>query len=233
MQRARRLAANALYRLRAAEIEPGVYFAYLHEGGSPVNPRANPLPSSMFDFHAKFNVGLTYHDFLAQYGTDAHCGRWAAVYERVQLTEDQRRLLAGFRREMKVLTMAGAWCGDCVEQCPIFQRFAEAAPALQLRFCDRDAHSDLQQELSICGGARVPAVVFLSEDGQEVGRYGDRTLSKYRKLAAEQLGEACPTGLAPPEQTLLAATVQDWLNEFERTQLILRTSPRLRKKHGD
>jgi thiol-disulfide isomerase/thioredoxin len=187
----------------------------------------------MFDFQAKFAAALPYQQFLEKYGADAHRSRWQAVYDRVQLTEEQRRLLGGFRREMKVLVMAGAWCGDCVEQCPIFQRFAEAASAIHLRFCDRDDHPDLQQELTICGGARVPTVVFLSEDGHEVGRYGDRTLAKYRKLAAEQFGEACSTGLVPLDSSLLTATTQDWLDEFERVQLILRTSPRLRKKHGD
>ncbi len=187
----------------------------------------------MFDFHAKFADGLSYGDFLEQYGTDAHRQRWAAVYERVRLTDEQKKLLAGFRREMKVLVLAGAWCGDCVDQCPIFEHFAQAAPNIVLRFCDRDAHPDLQQELSVCGGARVPVVVFLSEDGMEVGRYGDRTLAKYRRLAVEQVGETCSIGIVPPEDGLLSATVQDWLDEFERTQLVLRTSPRLRKKHGD
>jgi hypothetical protein len=29
------------------------------------------------------------------------------------------------------------------------------------------------------------------------------------------------------------AVVDDWLREFERVQLMLRLSPRLRQKHGD
>jgi hypothetical protein len=76
-------------------------------------------------------------------------------------------------------------------------------------------------------------VVFLSEDGQEVGRYGDRTLSKYRQMIADMTGPACPTGIVPPAHDLLAAVIQDWLNEFERAQLLLRLSARLRQKHGD
>jgi hypothetical protein len=52
-------------------------------------------------------------------------------------------------------------------------------------------------------------------------------------MAADQLGAACPTGIVPEEQSLLAAVTQDWLNEFERIQLILRTSARLRAVHGD
>ena len=30
-----------------------------------------------------------------------------------------------------------------------------------------------------------------------------------------------------------AAVLQEWLNEFERVQWMLRLSPRLRQKHGD
>jgi hypothetical protein len=76
-------------------------------------------------------------------------------------------------------------------------------------------------------------VLFLSEDGQPCGRYGDRTLSKYRDMAASQLGAACPTGIVPPDQSLTERVVQDWLNEFERIQLMLRTSTRLRELYGD
>ncbi len=186
----------------------------------------------MIDFAGKFVVGLSYGDFLAAYGADEHRRMWQGVHDRVVLTDAHHELLAGFKREMKVLCMAGAWCGDCVQQCPIFDHFAAASSRIQLRFADRDADEELKNELTVCGGARVPAVVFLSEDGQHVGRYGDGTISYYRQKAASQLGSR-PPGVAAPEGDLLAAVVQDWLNEFERIQLILRTSPRLRQKHGD
>lgn len=102
-----------------------------------------------------------------------------------------------------------------------------------MRFIDRDVRPDLRDLLAINGGHRVPVVVFLSEDWFEVSRYGERTLSTYRRLAAEQLGATCPTGLIPPATELLAASTAEWLTEFERAQLILRLSPRLRSKHDD
>lgn len=185
------------------------------------------------DFAAKFDQGLTYSDFLATYGTEEHRRRWSEFHAQVRIGQPQRALLAGFQRQMKVLCLAGAWCGDCVQQCPIFDHFAQATDKLVLRFLDRDANPEVSHELRVCGGARVPVIVFLSEDSQEVGRFGDRTLSKYRQLAADQLGPACPTGLVPPPAALTEAVTQDWLNEFERCQLILRTSARLRKLHGD
>lgn len=187
----------------------------------------------MADFPAEFAAAHSYSAFLEKFGTDEHRRRWAGVHAAISLSPDQRTLLGGFKRKLDVLCMAGAWCGDCVNQCPIFEHFERASSVIAVRFADRDDRPQLAGALRICGGARVPAVVFLSEDGHEVGRYGDRTLSKYRQLAGQLAGASCSTGLAPPPADLLAATVKDWLNEFERVQLMLRLSPRLRERHGD
>ncbi len=187
----------------------------------------------MMDFGAKFDAGLPYREFLDKYGSDEHRRRWEAFHEQVKLTDAQIELLRGFQREIRVLVLAGTWCGDCVNQCPILDHFAAQTDRIQIRYLDRDDNPDLAQELSVCGGQRVPAVLFLNEENQPCARYGDRTLSKYRQMAADQLGAACPTGLAAPTTTLTENVVQDWLNEFERVQLIARTSPRLRQKHGD
>jgi hypothetical protein len=159
--------------------------------------------------------------------------RWQRAHEQVALTAPQRQLLGSFTRTTHVLCLAGAWCGDCINQCPIFEHFAAAAPVLQVRYLDRDEHADAQRELQINAGNRVPVVVFFSEDGFEVARYGERTLSKYRQLMRDQAGDSCPTGIVVPGDSLLAQVTQDWLNEFERVQWLLRLSPRLRQIHKD
>lgn len=184
------------------------------------------------NYGIKFDEGWTYEEFLSRYGRESQRQRWHDTRARVTLSAEQRAVLQRFRRDMKVLCVAGVWCGDCAEQCPIFAALAAETPRIQLRCFDRDEHLDLSQELSICGGARIPVVLFLSEDNQPLGRYGDRTLSKYRQLEQLLDGVACPSGLGM-ESAELAAVVQDWLNEFERNQLILRLSPRLRAKYGD
>ena len=180
-----------------------------------------------------FEAGLSYEDFLERHAKPEQRARWQHVYDKVHLTDSQTQLLALFTRRMNVICLAGAWCGDCVQQCPIFPRFAQASPQIQLRFLDRDAHMEIQHELAINGGHRVPVLVFLSEDYLECGRYGERTLSRYRDLARSQLGPACPTGIVALDATLLAAMIAEWLGEFERVQWMLRLSPRLRQKHGD
>ncbi len=180
-----------------------------------------------------FDESLPYAAFLDRYATPEQRARWDAIHARVKLTDGQKTLLGGFQRRMPVLVLNGAWCGDCINQVPIFDHFAAAAPKLEVRYLDRDAREEVRQALTINGGQRVPVAVFLSEDFLEVSRYGDRTISTYRRMAAQQLGPSCPTGLVPPDEEALAAVVADWLDEFERAQLLLRLSARLRQKHGD
>ncbi|HLW64468.1 MAG TPA: thioredoxin family protein [Gemmataceae bacterium] len=181
----------------------------------------------------KWPAALRYGEFLAKYGSPDHQARWQQTLSQIQLNPRQRELLQAFRREMKVLCLAGAWCGDCSGQCPIFERFQEVTPTIQVRYLDRDDHADAQRELQINGGNRVPVLVFFSEDGFQVARYGERTLSKYRAMMQAISGANMPSEIATKSESLLDQVVQDWLNEFERAQWILRLSPRLRQVHGD
>jgi len=182
---------------------------------------------------AKFEAGQSYQEHVAT-GTPAQQENWRAVYERAQLGLPQRDLIGAFVREMNVLVLSGVWCGDCAQQCPLLQRIAEANPQrVRVRFLDRDTHLDLAERVRICGGLRVPTVIFAAEDFEFVGLYGDRTLTRYRAVAARQLGPSCPLPGASVPDDELAGTLQDWIDEFERVHLLLRTSGRLRQKYGD
>ena len=190
-------------------------------------------PPSAEAWAAAFAAALPYAQFLERHATPEQRSRWDAFHDRVTLSAGQRSLLSGFTRRMPVLVLAGAWCGDCVNQCPIFAHFASASTAIDLRLLDRDALPDIAAHLKVCGGQRVPVAAFLSEDFTPVLFYGDRTPSAYRSAAAAQLGSSCASGAVPPPADAIAAVVGDWLDQFERVQLILRLSGRLREKHGD
>ena len=196
----------------------------IHGAGTPPTPEA---------WQAAFEAALPYEAFLDRHATPDQRSRWDAFHARVVLTPAQKAVLGGFVRRMPVLVLSGAWCGDCVNQCPIFAHFAAAAPAIDLKFLDRDARPDIAAHLKVCGGQRVPTVAFFSEDFAPVLFYGDRTLSAYRASAAAQLGASCSSGVAPPPTDQIAAVISDWLDQFEQVHLILRLSARLRQIHGD
>ncbi len=180
----------------------------------------------------KHRAGLGFDDYVATAKPDKQQA-WRDVYDQIELTEPQLTLISSFTRQMRIVVSSGAWCGDCVQQCPLIARIAEASELIDLKFVDRDEHADLSQRIMICGGLRVPTAVFMAEDYEFIGLLGDRTLTRYRAMAAQQLGANCPLPGAPIPTDELRATMQDWLNEIERLQLLLRLSPRLRQKHGD
>ena len=183
------------------------------------------------DLRAAHEAAMDYELYLASDPEQA--ARWRELDPRVELDDEQRRLVSGFTRRMPVLMISGIWCGDCVRQGPVLQRIADANPCIDLRFIDRDAMPGFVEHVHVNAGARVPVVLFMAEDYEAVSVMGDRTLSYYRHLAERNLGGTCPVPGAPTEDGLLDALVADWLDEFERVHLLLRLSGRLRTIHGD
>lgn len=182
---------------------------------------------------AKFDSALGYDDYVGT-GKPDHQTAWRGFHAEVALTEAQRTLIAGFTRELNVLVTSGTWCGDCVQQIPMLDHIARANPQLiRVRIVDRDEHADLAERVKLCGGLRVPIAIFMNEDFDLVGLFGDRTLARYRALAAKNLGASCPLPGSPVPPDEIAATLADWVDECERCQLICRLSTKLRERHSD
>jgi len=178
---------------------------------------------------AHFERALPLSEFLSTFGTVEDRVRWDAGKSRVHLIPEQTTSLSGFTRRMNLMILAGAWCHDCSTQCPIFERFAEVSPKILVRYLDRDAHKEIAEELKVNGGGRVPVIVVYSEDGFEVCRMGDRTHTGYRKL----MGTLLPDFQSLDREAWERGFAADWLRELERSQWMLRLSPRLKRLHGD
>ena len=159
-------------------------------------------------------------------------GKWEETYNRVVLSEEQRKTICGFVRKLQVLVLSGVWCGDCSRQGPIIQKIVEAGKGLEARFLDNRRNPQLQDELRINGAMKVPVAVFLNEDFFELGRFGDRHLAVYRMKLETETGNACSTGLAV-SQELLSRDIRDWVDLFERMHAIVRLAPAYRRKYGD
>lgn len=181
---------------------------------------------------SKFEQASGYDPYVAT-GTPAQQQAWAAFRDRADLTPAQRSLVAGFTRPIHALVVSGVWCGDCVQQVPFVDAIDRAATALTARYLDRDQHADLSERLMLCGGLRVPVVLILNEDFDVLAVEGDRSLARYRALAARQLGASCPLPGAPVPDDEVAATRQDWVDAFERAHLMARLSTKLRARYGD
>jgi hypothetical protein len=193
--------------------------------------------SELFDIRrelwvASFEKALPFNAFV-ETGTAAHQERWMGYRDRLKLTPEQERHIQAYSRKMRVLVLAGMWCGDCARQCPMIDLIASGSSVIEARYIDNQMDQKLRDELRIHGAARVPVVVALSEDFFEVGRSLDRTLAAYERKARTELGDACDAGIVPPSSEELAEEVDQWFEFFHRQQLLLRVSPFLRKRHND
>ena len=180
-----------------------------------------------------FEMGLGYDEFVAS-GEPMHQPQWHQRYEQLALDDTQRELVSGFQRSIKVLCLTGTWCGDCALQGASLHRIAEAAEGrIDLRFVLRsEQFAELVVANQINQGYRVPVTWFMAEDFQPCSRIGDRPLGRYRSMARKALGDASPV-LAEPPADPVRTVLQEMLDEFERVDLMLRLSPRLRELHGD
>ena len=184
--------------------------------------------------HREFDRGLPFREFVTAADTQEHQARWLERYEQLALDAGQTALVGSFSRAMNLLCLTGPWCGDCALQGAAMARVADAnAERIHLRFIPRsEEYADLIVKNMINGGYRVPVTWFMAEDFEPASRFGDRTLSRYRSMARKALGEQSNV-LAPPPADPVSEVLREVLDEFERVQLLLRLSPRLRQKHED
>jgi hypothetical protein len=146
--------------------------------------------------------------------------------EKALLVQEERKAQGLNARIGDVMTDMGLISSDQRDQ----------ALAAQSGYGSFDAWDrEVAKELSICGAPRVPVLLFLSEDWYECMRFGERTLSVYRKRRGKNWkawkGEL-PRGLFPRmnRRWPMSGGVAD---AFERVQWMLLTSPRLAKLHGE
>ena len=183
----------------------------------------------------KFRAGMPYAEFVAAGEPDGHRPPWDERYGQLTLDPAQEALVQSFTRSMNVLCLSGTWCGDCALQGAAMARIAEANPQMiDLRFLLRaEQHADFIVKAPINAGFRVPVTWFMAEDFEPAVVFGDRTLSRYRAMARKQLPPEQTDVHAPPPADPVREVLGEVLEMFERVQLMLRLSPRLREKHGD
>jgi len=183
-------------------------------------------------FQKYFEEGQDFDSYITS-GTPEQKSKWEQMATNISLSDDQKKIVSSFKRKMNVVVMSGIWCGDCSRQCPMLRAIELANENLTFRYLDNKANPELLEELKINGAQKVPVIVVLTEDFYELQRFGDKHLSVYRQKAEMEFGPACDAGILPPSGDELTTEVGEWVDFFERLQIMLRLSPALRKRYND
>lgn len=144
--------------------------------------------------------GLDFESYLAKADMNAPTMRENFADTRIPdrdraFFEELSRRLG--ERSVTVLALSESWCGDCVENLPVFAKVASQYPFLDLLIFPRDLNLDIMDEYLTDGKKTIPIFVFFDESGGEFGRFVERPPAAHAFMDAARSRLA---GLPPEEQ---------------------------------
>lgn len=87
---------------------------------------------------------------------------------------------------MKVLKFNAIWCSACLVMKKIFKHVENMHPELEFTTYDYDTDEDMVEQYNI--GTTIPVLVFVDENGNEVGRIvGEKSYEEIEEYI-EKLG---------------------------------------------
>ena len=120
-----------------------------------------------------FEKGQTFEQYRTS--MEVNQAEVTAVYEQVQLNDEDQRFLTDLRqRNWRGIVLTADWCGDAALNVPIIQRMAEGSD-IELRFLIRDENLELMNQYLTNGTSRsIPIFIFIDKEGNEVRVWGPR-----------------------------------------------------------
>ncbi|BAS25945.1 hypothetical protein LIP_0088 [Limnochorda pilosa] len=161
-------------------------------------PERGPTPGLKAPLSAEeYGRGLSFAAFLARAGSSRQ--RMARIYRQVEPDPDTVEAFRRFGADGgRLYAVVEGWCGDCAQVVPVLARVAAEA-AVPLVFFERDADPDLAGRHQTGGKGRIPLVVAMDAQGNEVGRFVERPAAANRLLRTVRAAQADPS--APAART--------------------------------
>lgn len=95
------------------------------------------------------------------------------VYENFNVNKEDEVFQLLKEKKPHILAITEDWCGDAMLNNPVMRKIAEEAD-LEIRCAFRDTDTDLIDRYLTNGGRAIPMYLFISEEGEVVGKWGPR-----------------------------------------------------------
>lgn len=136
-----------------------------------------------------FEKGLTPKEYMDT--LEKHKDGFHAIYDTFSVPTDT----IFTNKNIRAIVLAEPWCGHCMLNIPILLRIAEHAN-FDVRFLLRDENLELMDQYLTNGKSRtIPIVIFIDENGEEVGKWGP--LADYTKTFMAPLRANLPEKGSP------------------------------------
>ncbi|PNQ75063.1 thioredoxin family protein [Hanstruepera neustonica] len=103
---------------------------------------------------------------------DRRMKRWDKT---VKVSEESKKRLEGFDKQVTWLVITESWCGDAAHVIPVLNKIAELNQNIDLKLVMRDDNYDLMNQFLTNGGRAIPKLIMLDNKTKDVlGTYGPR-----------------------------------------------------------
>lgn len=96
------------------------------------------------------------------------------IYKDVVLSPEDAHTLHDIQRNVHILAISEAWCGDVRRHTPVVARMCAAGANLHLRVVDKETKPELMARFLTNAAEAIPVFVFLNHQFVEVGFWGPR-----------------------------------------------------------
>jgi hypothetical protein len=141
-----------------------------------------------------FEKGMNQYEYVRH--MQVHQENLLKVYNEFHLTSEDLPYLQPLQTKgIKAVVLTADWCGDAMVNLPIFMRLAHEA-LIETRYLIRDENLELMDQYLTNGTARsIPIIIFLNQDGEEIGKWGPRA-PKVQELV-DKLKKSLPDKESP------------------------------------
>ena len=121
----------------------------------------------------RFQQGMTFQQYLDQMKTNNE--RFLQYLREVKIRPEDRQALERFGKPLKIMVITEDWCGDALQNFPVFAKLVDGLPNVEMRVFLRDQHPDLMdQYLNQEIYRSIPVFVFFDEKMNELARFIER-----------------------------------------------------------
>ncbi|MHA6252311.1 thioredoxin family protein [Oceanobacillus sp. CAU 1775] len=99
------------------------------------------------------------------------------IYDQFETPEDEEFFNQLQAKNLRAIVLTEDWCGDAMLNIPILLKIADKGN-INVRMLLRDENLELMDQYLTNGKSRaIPIIIFIDENGKEVGKWGPRAAS--------------------------------------------------------
>jgi len=108
--------------------------------------------------------------------TKLNFARMKRILKTTPISEDVTDTVDCLSDKLIWIVLVESWCGDAVQNLPVFAKIAEKNSNIDLRILLRDDNPQVMDQYLTNGGKSIPKLICLDENLKELGTWGPRPL---------------------------------------------------------